>query len=252
MFATYQPSPYDLSFRIFGIPVRVHPSFWLVSAIFAFPFAALGVQFWFLAVACVFVLLMVHELGHALMFRAYHMPSFIVLYSFGGFAAPESVLPRRSWRIIVSLAGPLANFLLAAIVWGTNETEKWRFTNDYTLVIFMYFFWISLYLGLLNLLPVWPLDGGKISRELWMQAQPRNGLINSLRLSIVVAIAFSIYGFGCHYGLIPRDWIVDWLRPGIFAAIFFALFAVENFQELQIHQQQNRYFGSDDRLPWER
>ena len=251
MLMNMQRTPFDLNFRLFGIPVRVHPSFWLIAAFFAWPLADRGIPFWFLGVGCLFVLLILHELGHALMFRCYHMGSVILLYSFGGMAIPEGRLPVRSWRIIVTLAGPMANFLLSGLIWGSNFVEAWAPTNDYTRIIYFYFFWVSLYLGLLNLLPVYPLDGGQISRELWMKSQPRMGLINSLRLSMIVAIAFAVYAFACHFNVIPPELLVPWIRPGIFAGILFAILAVENYVEIQ-NQSRSRSYYDDDRAPWRR
>lgn len=245
-----QRTPYDLNWRMFGIPVRVHPTFWLVSAVFAWPHADRGIAFWLVGIACMFVSLMAHELGHALMFRCYHMDSGILLYSFGGLTIPDGRLPQRSWRIIVTLAGPFANFLLLGIVWGSNYVEPWARKNEYLWVVYWIMFSINLYWGLLNLLPVFPLDGGQISRELWLKYRPDSGLVNSLQMSFLFAIGFAAYAIGCHYNLIPPDWLIPWLRPGIFAGILFIILAVENYSQLQAAKRSRVYY--DDRTPWER
>jgi stage IV sporulation protein FB len=251
MLVTTQRTPYDLNFRIFGIPTRVHPSFWLIAVIFSWPLSADGLQFVLLGIACMFVTIMVHELGHALMWRAYHMDSAILLYSFGGLTFPEGRLPRRSWRIIVTLAGPFANFLLFGVIWGSDQVQPWQSTNLYTDVVFDVLVQINLGWGLLNLLPVYPLDGGQISRELWLEYQPSMGVVNSLRMSMIVAIAFSAYAVGCRYDLIPRQWTVWWLRPGMYAAILFAVLALENYFDLQ-NQQRSRFYSNEDQPPWKR
>jgi Zn-dependent protease len=248
MLAEMNSSPVDVKWRMFGIPCRIHPSFWLVAAFFAFSWVDLGIQFWFMGIGLILFTVLAHELGHALMFRAYHMPSRIVLYSFGGLAIPDGRLPARSWRIIVSLAGPLVNFLIAGIAWGSEQVAPWATTNMYTFVLYVYGVYVNLFLGLLNLLPVWPLDGGQISRELWQQAQPMQGLINSLKMSFVVALVFSIYAFACHFNLIPPELIRGWFRPGLFAAILFLILAAENYQALQF--EQSRFNDFSDRPPW--
>ena len=78
MFGTVAPTPFDLKFSIFGIPVRVHPLFWLVSVIMQWnvhdPRTTL---IW---VVCVFVSILIHELGHALTAKSYGWPPHIVLY----------------------------------------------------------------------------------------------------------------------------------------------------------------------------
>jgi stage IV sporulation protein FB len=246
-----QPTQFDLNFRIFGIPVRVHPSYWLVSAIFAWPYMHWGVQFVLVMIACMFVSLMAHELGHALMYGAYRIQSGILLYFIGGLTISNGGLSRSSQRIIVTLAGPSTNFLIAFIVWATNDVQPWEPTNDYTRVIYFVLFDLTLYWGLLNLIPVLPLDGGQISRELWLQSQPRAGIVNSLRMSVIVAIAVAVYSLGCAFNVIPESLTQPWLRPGKFVAIFFAVLAVQNYVDLQNMQgPRTRYYDDDDRPPW--
>jgi stage IV sporulation protein FB len=225
-----------------------------VSVLFALPYLdelrGGGFGPFLIAIGCMFVSLMAHELGHALMFRAYHMHSGIFLYSFGGLTTPDGRLPRRSWRNIVTLSGPLANFLLMGLVWASNYVQPWALTSKYAYFTYIFLFRINLWWGLLNLIPVWPLDGGQISREMWTKYRPHTGVVNSLQASMVVAICFVAYALGCHFDVIPENWIVFELRPGLFAAILFLILAVENFQELQMHRRSGYYH--DDRAPWER
>ncbi len=82
---------YDLRFRFLGIPVRVHPLFWLVTALLASESRdPKAILIW---IACVFVSILVHEYGHGLMSRAFRCSPSIVLYGMGG-----SATPRRSGR----------------------------------------------------------------------------------------------------------------------------------------------------------
>src|SRR5436305_15155392 len=104
-------TPYDLKFRIAGVPVRVHPMFWLVTAIMGFSalheptygFALFGI--W---VGCVFFSILIHELGHVFMFQLCGTTAHAVLYAFGGLAVPHRPLYNRWQRIAVAFAGPLA------------------------------------------------------------------------------------------------------------------------------------------------
>src|SRR5581483_11494851 len=87
MFVDPGYTPYDLNFSLFGISVRVSPWFWLVSAFFVWNVSIpLGLSFVFLGVACTFVSILVHELGHVLMGKLFGSHGYIVLYSFGGLA----------------------------------------------------------------------------------------------------------------------------------------------------------------------
>src|SRR6516162_9943921 len=57
-------TPYDLNFSILGIPVRVHPWFWLVTALFGSSTLNEGVSYLLLWILCVFFSILIHELGH--------------------------------------------------------------------------------------------------------------------------------------------------------------------------------------------
>jgi Zn-dependent protease len=93
-------------------------------------------------------------------------------------------------------------------------------------------FQINLYLNLLNLAPVFPLDGGQIARSLYLRADPWNGIKYSLWLSLIVAVAIALL-FGAN--------------GETFALIFFGVLAVQNFQELQMIGSGG--FGGG-RRPW--
>lgn len=102
--------------QILGIPVRIEPSFLLISVMVgAFGGTVMGMITWMVVS---FVAILVHELGHALVMRAYGFEPYIVLHGFGGLAGREGSFGRTSiWReVAVSLAGPGAGLLLAVPV----------------------------------------------------------------------------------------------------------------------------------------
>ncbi len=252
-------TPYDLHFSLFNIPVRVHPMFWVVSLLMGFdPDDPQSVLLW---IGAVFLSILVHEMGHALVIQWYGWSPSVVLYSFGGLAIHNPYMQsnygrgraqRGKWtQIIISLAGPGAGFLLAAIViaaaWGTQVASFHilslgdtnipfgymmvrgaNASNDYILMLIGYLVYINVYWGLVNLLPIWPLDGGKISRELFQMADGGMAIRNSLILSIVCAIGMAYFGFRNE-------------QP--FIAMFFAFMAIQNYQDLN---GSNRYGGN----PW--
>src|SRR5687768_2889887 len=112
------PTQADLHFRLFGIPVRVHPFFWLVTLLLSMsgqgtkldPVDAL---IW---VAVVFISILIHELGHAFLQRRYGGHPRITLYSLGGLASCDDCDRSPSRQILISLAGPVAGFLFAAVL----------------------------------------------------------------------------------------------------------------------------------------
>jgi hypothetical protein len=113
MFGT-EPTPFDVRLQAFRIPIRVHPSFWIAGA--ALSWNPDHLDFVFLWVMCLFVSILVHEMGHALMAEAFCWESEIVLYWGGGLAMSQRYHNRTPWReIAVSLAGPFAGFGLFAL-----------------------------------------------------------------------------------------------------------------------------------------
>jgi Zn-dependent protease len=168
---------------VLGVPVRVGLSFWLVAFVFG-PKRPLPVTLAWLAI--VFVSVLVHELGHALMARRFGAEVFVQLHAFGGRTLFVSLreLP-RSKRAAISIAGPLAGMLLGAIVLvaaahgdvrqmptlfrtlfldvmsafvnGTTPPSLTPAMGVAALLLFVNFGW-----GLINLLPVLPFDGGAL------------------------------------------------------------------------------------------
>jgi stage IV sporulation protein FB len=251
---------YDLRWRMFGIPIRVHPMFWVLSAILGWGTLQAGFQFLLVWIGCVFVSILIHELGHVFMGRLFGAEGHIVLYSFGGLAIGSNSLSSRGQRILVSFAGPLAGFLflgvlalaLAAFAPGQLEmvVDLLRLLFGYPPLqkepppplsplvqhAIWYLFEINLFWGLLNLLPVWPLDGGQISRDFFTGISRENGVRISLGISLVVSGVLAVQALSVHldHPLIPFLW---WLG-GIYMAIMFGLLAFQSFQLLQISQQR--------------
>lgn len=228
---------YDLNWRMFGIDVRVHPMFWLVAVILGFPAIHLGIEFLLVWIACVFVSILVHELGHVLMGRLFGTQGHIVLYSFGGLAVGSSDLSSRWQRIAVYFAGPLAGFVLFGLVLlaelaffsGTAEPPTPLVASALTDLIVINLWW-----GLVNLLPILPLDGGQISRDFLGWLWPRNGLPAALVLSMLTAAAVALLA-----GFYLRSW---------YMALLFGLLAVQSFQALQ---QLRQTPWQEEPRPWE-
>jgi Zn-dependent protease len=277
------PTALDLRFRLFRTPVRVHPMFWLCMAIFGWSSTASAVTgnilgdliIWIL---CAFVSILLHEFGHVLAFQIFGNNAHIVLYMFGGLAIPDGA-PRHGWqRIIVSAAGPGAQLLLYALIrlalWQGGYPE-----SPVVRLIFRDLLWINLFWPLFNLLPIYPLDGGQIAREVCLYGSRANGVIVSLWLSLILAAGLAINGvLGLPElnkgpdGRMQRDeegYIVtkaplpplakmlfgkgliwDYVSifsygGGFFTILFFGLLAYGNFQDIQAQQRYSR------RSPWE-
>jgi membrane-associated protease RseP (regulator of RpoE activity) len=169
-------------------------------------------------VVAMFVAILVHELGHALAMRSYGFYPQILLYGLGGLAdygmgvrSGAELTPYS--RIHISLAGPVAGILLAVavalLVWLVGgHVELVRLLGVIPLPVIAEPFgsialtaflqsiiWIGIFWGLINLMPVYPLDGGQIARELLLMFNPQSGLEQSLTLSFYCSLFLAFVGF---------------------------------------------------------
>lgn len=211
-----QRTEYDWNFEIFGIPCRVHPFFWLLALMLGIRGnSSQGVLIW---VSVVFVSVLVHELGHAFTIRYFGWSPRVVLHSFGGlaiydpsFSPWQSGSGRRARRttatqILISLAGPGAGFVLATLVVALlfltkHELPFYFFGTVVTIgsgtdlfgplyLIAMFLLEVNIYWGILNLMPIYPLDGGQVARELFV-ANSHDGGRKALQLSLATAVVLA-------------------------------------------------------------
>ena len=218
---------YDLNFSLFGIPVRIHPFFWLIALILGSNSRDVAsVLTWVIAV---FLAIMVHELGHAFAMRAYGFYPWITLYGMGGLTSHDQGHSSHSkgseplGQILICLAGPAAGFLLAAVlVLGlrlAGGLSNPRMADLIGSLLFICIVW-----GVLNLLPIYPLDGGQIAREIFLKLSPRNGIGLSLMLSFATAVGMAVVGF--------------LLWNSIYVALLFGYLAFSSYRTLQAYRGQ--------------
>ncbi|MEO7429162.1 MAG: hypothetical protein ABIY48_07230, partial [Acidimicrobiales bacterium] len=200
-------------FKIAGIPVRVEPVFFVISALFGLRYADVGLDVVGIWIVASFVSILVHELGHGLTLKVFGQPSAIVLHGFGGVTISQrrgSVSKVRS--VVVSLAGSLTALVVLWLPMRQILSSSWivrQPDNVIWLVIFLQF--QNLWWSIANLLPIRPLDGGNVTAELF-------GLSAARRISIGAAIFGGVWAFGHNQSY----------------AGFFALFlAFNNWQELR-------------------
>ena len=98
-------TPYDLRFRLLGIPVRVHPFFWLIMA--AIGFDEQDVKSDAHLRRCAFVSILVHEFGHGLMSRVFGRRPSIILFGMGGLCTYSDIeRAERGHRFLILVCGP--------------------------------------------------------------------------------------------------------------------------------------------------
>jgi Zn-dependent protease len=165
--------------RIFGIDIRVHLTYaFLLMFVWMTEGSALGaagVGRGLALVGLVLASVILHEMGHMLATMQQRMPAHsVVLLPIGGVSLLQDpsrtkLEPNRELRI--ALAGPVVNlflaFVAAAVVLGVApEAALWKPPFVYSGNLPRSFFWINLFLGVFNLLPAYPADGGRMVRAL--------------------------------------------------------------------------------------
>lgn len=216
-----------LRFTLFGFPVMVHWFFWVNAALLGGALNASGpeaFQALLVWMAVVFVSILIHELGHAFAMRQLGDRRVgVVLFAMGGYA--QGSLPRtRGQDVWVSFAGPLAQVAAALIAWLCLRAYPvlglgliGRGLGDFVVA--------SVFWAVLNLVPVLPLDGGRIAAAI---GGPR-GRKPVLALGIVCALLLAAY---------------LWFQLGaIIGAILFCVLAYNNFQQLR-GAPQVPFFGT--------
>jgi len=252
-------TPYDLHFRLLGVSIRVHPFFWLGAALLGQSSLNLGLEYLAIWMAVVFVSLLVHELGHALAYRHYGSNSRIVLYIFFGLAIGSPDVRGKWRRVMVSLAGPCAGFVFAGLIYGSHLAVDWGGRGSPSIVRDLYYqlLFVNVAWGVFNLFPVFPLDGGQVSRDLCEGRWPGRGLRLSLQISVGTAATMVIYSLMCassnQFGWFLDD--IPWYARGTFyTAVLFALLGVQSYLLLRQTRRGSGYYyeAPDDRLPWEK
>ena len=248
IFAESQKSRYDLNFTVLNFPVCVNPFFWLIAAVLGWgdniPLTELII--WIL---CVFVSILVHELGHAIAARHFGARNIrIVLHGMGGQTVSNANLSQIQ-RIIELSSGPMAGFLLLSLVFLIHKSFTNLSHNSIFYFATSFLIYINLVWSLFNLIPVLPMDGGQIVRELIKSKRPWDGADIatkiSIGLSIIIAILFVILSL---IGLVRGSRANFW-----YPAAIFTILAIMNFQMYKykyIYDQKERDHGP--RNPWER
>ena len=179
-----------ITFRLFGIPITVRPTFLLIAALLGLSTGRTSLMV--ALVGVLFVSIVVHELGHALTARAYGAEVEIELNGIGGLtswsATNRNFGPGR--RAAVAAAGSAVGVLFGGLTWLVASTFG-PFSGMAELVV-RYLILVNVLWGLLNWLPIRPLDGGHLLVSLLQKVTPRN----ATRVSNVVFLITSIAALG--------------------------------------------------------
>jgi Zn-dependent protease len=193
--------------RILGIPVGVDLSWLLIFALLTWLLAAgyypdqfrtWPVALYWLAGALTaivfFISVLLHELGHSLVARSYHIPvRKITLYIFGGISQIEDEPHNAREEFWVAIAGPAVSLVLAGFFFALGRIAP---GGEFITALSRYLGVINLALGLFNLIPGFPLDGGRVFRAaVWaISKNMRRATLIASNLGRVVAFIFILLG----------------------------------------------------------
>lgn len=192
-----------LSVRIFGIPVRLHFTFVLLFAFLISVGIGSRQSMWadVVYIAAIFGSVILHELGHALTARRYGVRTVeIVMFPIGGVARLDRN-PGVREEFWIAIAGPAVNFVIAGILFGALAlfgsanlpVRALATAADHTL-------WHriaagNLVLAIFNLLPAFPMDGGRILRSLLARRRsPEQATRVAAHTGQTLAILMGLYG----------------------------------------------------------
>ncbi|HBR56678.1 MAG TPA: site-2 protease family protein [Blastocatellia bacterium] len=203
--------------RFFGIEVFIHWTFWILLVwIVLLHFRSgsdLSQALWGgLFILALFGCVVLHEFGHALTAARFGVATRdITLYPIGGIASLEEMPERPGQEMLVALAGPAVNFAIAAILWFylqlTGQIPGIEALSDPDKMTELPFFWslflANLILPIFNLIPAFPMDGGRAFRALlsfWMERV--KATIVAAKLGQLLAILFVFLGFFYNFWLV--------------------------------------------------
>jgi Zn-dependent protease/predicted transcriptional regulator len=209
--------------RVFGIEVGLHSSWFLIALLITM---SLGSQFqaqhkewgagviWSLAILTsllFFVTLLAHEMSHALVARARGITTkAITLFALGGVAQIEKEPEDAKTEFLVGVVGPFASGVMGIISLGIAAALGWQWgatPNTPLLSMFVWLGYINLSLAAFNMIPGYPLDGGRILRSiLWLfsrdavRATQRAAMVGKLVALLFIALGVFRFFQGAAFG----------------------------------------------------
>ena len=197
-------------FRIAGIDVRVHVTFLFVVALFAFEFGQrhgkTGVAFGVAAALSLFACVTLHEFGHSLVAQRFGIQvKEIVLLPIGGMARLLGEPKKPLHELLIAAAGPAVNVALAFVFLGLLRVDPAKASDEAFWIgllstptphaLIGWLFLNNLYLAAFNLIPAFPLDGGKVLRAvLWFFVGRDRATRVAVRIAQVLSLGLVLLG----------------------------------------------------------
>lgn len=179
-----------IRFAVAGFPVTVEPWFFLVAWMLGY--GAIpdlpGQAVW---IAAVFVGVLLHELGHAAAARRLGARPEITLHAMGGLTSWRPLRPMTTWQEVgVTAAGPAVGITVGVLLIAAQVALA---PGGMAARAIDFAVWVNLGWGVLNLMPVLPLDGGTIVAAAAGAVAGRNGRLAARVLSVALTLALAVW-----------------------------------------------------------
>jgi len=204
--------------RIFGVEIGLHYSWFIIALLIALSLAgqfhALNPNWgeaiiWTTAIATsllFFVAIIAHELSHAAVAKARHLPvRSITLFALGGVAQIEKEANDPATEFLKGIAGPVMSTVIGVLCLAVAWTLGWAPGTDPDTAVpamFMWLGYINLSLAIFNMVPGFPLDGGRVLRSVlwWLTGDGVRATRLAARVGEIVAFAFIVLGVFRFFG----------------------------------------------------
>lgn len=234
-------------FKMFGFAVRIDASWLIIAVLITWSLAAMvfphdqpGLsqsEYWLMGVAGAFLLfasIVVHEFAHSLVARRSGLPmKGITLFIFGGVAEMEREPSSAKAEFQMAIAGPLTSVILGAIFYALAITMRGTWSVP-VVEVFTYLYWINWVLAAFNMIPAFPLDGGRVLRSLlWYW---KGNIWQATRIASAIGSGFGVLliAYGVYRLLFFGDFIgAVWL---FLIGMFLRSVAQGSYQQLIIQR----------------
>lgn len=225
--------------KVRGIPIRMHLTLLIALPYFAYTFAeifsARPLTWGLLAAVSLFTSVALHELGHSFVAIAKGFPvRDITLWPIGGIASLARIPERPRDEFAVAIAGPLVSLTLAGALYGLGASGMFPVNSDaesFCDALSM----INLSLFVFNLLPAFPMDGGRILRA---ALAARKGRLAATRIAArcgkICALLFAIVGIWGLPGLVPPSLML------VVIAIFIFFSAGSEYRQVLMQEMRHQ------------
>ena len=197
--------------QFFGIPLKIHITFWLLLLFIGLVTGQQGglrggIQ-GILLVILLFGCVVLHELGHSLMAQHFGIGvRDIILLPIGGVSQMEKIPDEPQKELFISAIGPIISLSLAFFFFIVARMFELNFSLQQASLLsgnlLINLFWINLILGIFNLLPAFPMDGGRVLRALLAM---RMEYLQATHIAVSIGQIFAV--FFVFFGIFYNFWL---------------------------------------------